>query len=757
MAGPDQSAHPSVGRSPRRVDGPDKVTGKARFLDDITFPGQLWGRTVRSTVAHGKIERLEFDPRFDWTGITRVTAADIPGDNVIHLIEDDQPCLAADVVRHWDEPIALLACDDRSRLEEALRHVRVDYAPLPAVLDPLRSTQVFKQYRYERAPELLAQAFASAHKVIEGRYEVRHQEQLYLEPNAVCAVPHPDGSLQLFGSLQCPFYVHRALKRLLKLEDSQLAVIQTITGGGFGGKEEYPSVIAGHAALLARKAGRPVKIVYGRDEDLAATTKRHPAVITHRTAVAADGTLLGGTIDVIFDGGAYATLSSVVLSRGAIHAPGPYRWPTCRVDAKAVATHTPPNGAFRGFGAPQTLFAVEMQMERIARELQLDPIELRRRNALVLGDVTATGQELKYSVSALEALETVARRSGWTQKRAANRGQTGRKRKGIGFSLVLHGSGFTGSGEVKLKARAGVELTPTGCRALAASTEIGQGTNTIFSQMVADALGVPMSAVEVEVPDTSKVPDSGPTVASRTTMVVGGTLAAAARALQRALADFMAGDHRADPAQVVCRGGFFWEGDRKLAPFGDVAQRYLAQRGPLTIIEQYSHPAGVTWDDVTFRGDAYPVYAWAATTVEVEVDLDTYEVKLDRVVTAQDVGKAIHPVLCQGQVEGGTVQALGYALLEEVHYKEGRVVNNRLQSYLIPTALDAPPIEAILLENAYPHGPYGAKGVGELPTDGPGPAVAAAVLDATGAFLPELPLTPDRLMRALRASGAGRG
>ncbi len=744
-----------VGRSPPRLDGVDKVRGRARYLDDLTFEGQLWGRTVRSSVAHGRLKKIEFDPAFDWTGITRVTAADIPGENVVALIVDDQPCLAADVVRHCDEPIALLACADRERLEEALRHVKVDIEPLPPILDPLAATQVFKHYHFEREGEKLAQIFAGAHRVVTGRYQVRHQEQLYIEPNAVCAVPRPDGGIQLLGSMQCPFYIHKALKRLLGIGDDKVAVIQTVTGGGFGGKEEYPSMIACHAALLARKAGRPVKIIYARDEDISATTKRHPAIVTHKTAVGADGTLLGGEIEIVFDGGAYATLSQVVLSRGAIHAPGAYRWPAMRVDARAVATHTPPNGAFRGFGAPQTLHAIELQMEKIARELGLDPLELRRRNALRPGDFTATGQELRHSVSALPVLEAVAAKSGWVGHKERLRGSTSRKRRGLGLSLVLHGAGFTGSGEVKLKARAGVELTAKGCRVLAASTEIGQGTITIFAQMVADALGVPIGDVEVVNPDTSVVPDSGPTVASRTCMVVGGTLTGAARAMERQLAAFVAAKHGADPARVACQGGVFREGSRALAPFPEVAVQYLAEKGPLQVIEQYSHPKGIEWDDDEFRGDAYPVYAWAATAVEVEVDLDTYETSLERVVTAQDIGKAIHPVLCEGQVEGGTVQALGYALLEEVHYKDGRVLNNRLQSYLIPTSMDAPVIETLLVENAYPHGPYGAKGVGELPMDGPAPAVAAAILEATGAFVPELPITPDRLMAAMLEVGRG--
>ncbi len=749
----------AVGRSPPRRDGPGKVTGRAKYLDDLTFPDQLWGRTVRSTVAHAKVKSVTFDPAFDWSGITRVTATDIPGENVVALIVDDQPCLADGVVRHCEEAIALIAGKDREQLEQALLHVKIEYEPLPPVFDLLHSDVAFKKYKIERAVETLPEIFAKAYRIVEGTYKVRHQEQMYIEPNAICAVPRPDGGVTIHGSMQCPFYIHRALQRLMKLPTEKIAVIQTVTGGGFGGKEDYPSMLAGHAALLARKAGKPVKMIYKRDEDVAATTKRHPAVIKHRTAVAQDGTLLGCEIDVVMDGGAYCTLSPVVASRGVLHAGGAYRWPACRIDCRVVMTNTPPNGAFRGFGVPQTMFGIEAHMERIAHELGLDPLELRRKNALELGDQTPTGQELLWSVAAQEVLDAAVAKSDWHRKRHLFESEvTGRKRRGIGLSLALHGAGFTGAGEVRLKARAGVELTPRGCRVLAISTDIGQGTETVFAQMAADSLGVNFDDVEVAIPDTSKMPDSGPTVASRTVMVVGGTIASAARALQAALASFAAERYGAEAGQVTCREGIFYAtvpdspAERPLAPFGAIASAYLDERGPLRCIEQYAHPPGIEFDEVAYRGDAYPCFAWAATVVELEVDLDTFEIKLDRVVHACDVGKAIHPVLAEGQIEGGTVQALGYALLEEHFYKEGRVINTRLQNYLIPTSMDAPVIESVLVEDPYPHGPYGAKGLGELPMDGPAPAVVAAVLHAIGALVPELPVTPERVMAALEAA-----
>src|SRR5438477_2575855 len=435
-----------VGRSPPRKDGADKVTGRARYLDDLTYPGQLWGRTVRSHVAHGRIREIVWDAQFDWGDIVRVTAADIPGENVVHLIEDDQPMLAADVVRHREEPIALLACADREKLEEALLHVRVEIEELPAVLDPLQSTHVFKSYRIEQEPAGLAEAFASAkNRVIEGTYRVGHQEQMYIEPQAVCAVPREDGGITIYGSMQCPFYIHRALQRLFRLDDSKVAVIQVVTGGGFGGKEDYPSVIAGHAALLALKARKPVKMIYKREEDCAATTKRHPAIMKYGTAVAQDGALLGCEIDVVMDGGAYVTLSPVVASRGVLHAAGAYRWQNARIDCRVVQTHTPPNGAFRGFGVPQTMFAIECHVEKIAAELGIGPLELRRKNALQLGDELPTGQKLVSSVSAREVLDVVAARSDYARKRKeyADVAGAGIKKRGIGISLAFHGAGFT--------------------------------------------------------------------------------------------------------------------------------------------------------------------------------------------------------------------------------------------------------------------------------------------------------------------------
>jgi CO/xanthine dehydrogenase Mo-binding subunit len=708
-----RASQPAVGRNVPRKEGLDKVTGAARYVDDVSFPGMLYGTTIRSTIPCGRIRaiRLDLDPN----EFILVDHRDIPGPNVITLIEDDQPCLADEVVRHAAEPILLVAHADRERLLDA--RVEIDYEPASPVYDPLASPRTFKSIVIEKGD--VERGLAEADVVVEGEYRVGHQEHVYLEPNGVVAVP-VGGGVTVYGSLQCPYYVHKALVRLLALAPHHVRVVQMETGGGFGGKEEYPSLLACHAALVALKSGRPVKMVYDRVEDMLATTKRHPGIIRHRTGVTRDGRLTAMEIGVLLDGGAYTTLSPVVLSRGVLHATGPYRCDHVRVTGRVVMTNTPPNGAFRGFGAPQTQFAAEVHMERIAERLGLDPVRLRRQNALRPGDTTATGQRLGRDATARRVLAQAVRRSGYRQKRRAWRGTN----RGIGLALFFHGSGFTGNGEVRLASEASLELTERGVRILTGSTEIGQGTRTMHAQIVADTLGMPYDAVEVAPADTARVPDSGPTVASRTCMIVGRILQRAARDLKRRLGPLT-------PAE------------------------YLRRHGPLVITRRYEKPSDISWDEDTYRGSAYGAYAWACYVVELEVDPDTFEVRPLRLTAVQDIGKAIHPGLAAGQIEGGAAQGIGYALIEEVVMRDGLMANAQLTNYTIPTTLDTPAMDVVILESPYRHGPFGAKGVGELPMDGPAPAVANALRDA-GFDVRCVPATPERLLEIRRRRPSGR-
>jgi CO/xanthine dehydrogenase Mo-binding subunit len=694
----------AVGRSITRADGLSKSTGEARYIDDLAFPGMLYGRTIRSPVARGVLRGVRLGVG-EADGFTVVDHRDIPGVNVVTLIEDDQPALVEREIRHAAEPVLLLAHADRARLAAA--EAVLDIEAGTPVLDYEASEIELKRLCIEQGD--VDAAFARADLVVEGEYRTGHQEQLYIETNGVIAVPE-DGGITLYGSLQCPFYVQRALRALLALPADRVRVVQMETGGGFGGKEEYPSILACHAALLALKSGRPVKMVYDRVEDMLATTKRHPFRVRHRTGVMRDGRIVAREIDVLVDGGAYTTLTAVVLSRGALHSAGPYRCDDVRVTGRAVMTNTPPNGAFRGFGAPQTLFAAEVHMERIAEALGMCPVELRELNALRPGDRTITGGTVGPDASALETLREAVRRSDYHEKRRAYAGT----RRGIGLALFFHGSGFTGDGERKLASRAAVELTDAGVRILAGTCEIGQGSRTTHAQIVAGALGIDPARVELAQPDTARVPDSGPTVASRTCMVVGGIL-------QRCADEIRERTGGMDPAE------------------------YFQAHGPLRVEHVYEPPPGLEFDEANYRGDAYGTYAWGCDVAEVELDPDSYQVRPLRITAVQEIGRAVNPSVVRGQIEGGTLQGVGYALLEDVVMRDGAMANPSLTNYIIPTTLDTPEMDVAILENAYAHGPSGAKGVGELPIDGPAPAIFNA-LRQLGLDLRELPATPERVM-----------
>src|SRR5262245_9769059 len=441
---------------------------------------------------------------------------------------------------------------------------------------------------------------------------------------------------------------------LFQVGPEKARVVQLETGGGFGGKEEYPSMIAAHAALLARKAGRPVKMIYDREEDMAATTKRHPSRTRHRTGLDADGRIVAMDIDFVLDGGAYATLSSVVLSRGAIHAAGPYQCDDLRIRARAMRTHTPPYGAFRGFGAPQSLFALERHLDVCAARVGLAPDELRRRNFVREGGSLATGQVVRDPVDMGALLDDALARCEWTDRRLRfdrENAEGGPIRRGLGLACFLHGTGFTGSGEKYLQSVVGVEGTAEGrVRILAASTEIGQGTNTVFAQIVGDALGLPYDAIDVAQPDTAQVPNSGPTVASRTVTIVGKLVETAALGLK----------------QIVEAAGL--GGDLQAA-----IRRHVAEIGPLRSVAHYQQPPHIQWDENTFKGDAYGAYSWAVYVATVAVDTTTCEARVEDFVALQEVGKVMHPVLAAGQIEGGVAQGIGWAIYERVAWREGRM------------------------------------------------------------------------------------
>jgi CO/xanthine dehydrogenase Mo-binding subunit len=586
-------------------------------------------------------------------------------------------------------------------------------------------------------PAVMEEIFRTAEFVVEGEYRTGAQEQLYIENNGVIGEYSETDGVTVSGSMQCPFYVVHALELVFNLPAEKCRVIQTETGGAFGGKEDFPSVIGSHAALLAMKCGHPVKICYDRGEDMAGTTKRHPSRTRHRTAVSKDGKLLAGEIDFALDGGAYMTLSPVVLSRGTIHASGPYHWPHLTVRAKAMATNLPPHGAFRGFGAPQSLFAIERHMDKIAKVVGLTPEEIRRRNFLETGGHTATGQHLADKVDMQGLLTRALAESGYYEKRERydRENPTATIKRGIGFAAFMHGAGFTGSGERRLNSLVEIELTPEGQpRILVSSTEFGQGTNTILCQVCAQTLGIPYENVLIAQPDTHRVPNSGPTVASRTAMIVG-------KLVERA-------------SQQMC-AALVTSGHSPERDFRTAALAYLAEHGALKASARYESPGDIFWDDDKYRGEAYPTYAWAVYVAEVAVDMTTYFPSVTEFHALQEVGKVLHPVLAAGQIEGGVAQGIGYAIYEKCVWQKGHMANNQMTNYIMATSADIPPIHVHFEETPTIHGAFGAKGIGELPMDGPAPAILNAIEHATGISFTEIPLLPEDIFERMTRTPEG--
>jgi CO/xanthine dehydrogenase Mo-binding subunit len=728
-----------------RREGLSKLTGRERYVDDLALEGFLWGATVRSPAARGRIAKIVFGDGVDWSEFVIVDHTDIPGRNAVYLMEYDQPALAPGYVRHVHEPVLLLAHPSREVARRALREVQVivdidppalDFRTLPSPdLIQYGEDNVLKRLSIEKGD--VERALAESPIVVEGVYETGAQEHVYLETQGMLAYLDDD-VLIIKGSMQCPYYVVKALKPALNRSEEEIRVIQTPTGGGFGGKEEFPSMVALHAGLLALKSRVPVKLIYDRTEDMAATTKRHPSRVRHRTGVDENGHLIAQEIEVVMDGGAYLTLTPVVLSRAIIHAAGPYHCDNVRIQGRAMFTNSVPYGAFRGFGNPQAHFAVERHMDVIADRLRMDPVELRRINMIRDGQTTATGQVIGDGVDRLEIVDRALALSNYERRRREHWVRNSEHRylrRGIGMAAFYHGAGFTGSGEVLLDSRLHVEGHPDGgVQVLCAATEMGQGQITVFTRLAADRLGYDPSEISIAEPDTHLVPDSGPTVGSRTAMVVG-------RLVERACDD-------------LCRQA----GEGRGASLKDaIIAWHSAHPGEQLLGRaRYEPPPGIEWDEENYVGDAYGAFGWAAHVAEVEVDLRTYNVRVLDFVSVQDVGTVLNETLARGQVQGGVAQGISWALLEECVWKDGAMENGQLTNYIIPTSGDLPPIRVEFVESPYEHGAQGAKGVGELPLVGAAPAVLNAVAAATGRQPTRIPLTAERLM-VLLSNGHTRG
>ncbi len=755
----------TVGQSVPRVDGEEKARGLTQYLDDLRIPGTWYGCVVRAQVSRGRLKKLTFDPRFDWSSVCVVTPEDIPGENVADFVGRDMPFIAHDWIQYKGEPLALIAAPTKDQAHEAAAHVTAEIEEHPALLTLRELVEKYKAGRaglHTLVEQTISKgqvddALAKSWKVVEGEYWAGHQEQLYIEPQSMVAIPEADGGVFIQGSLQCPYYVGPELVITLNLPLEKIRVKQAAVGGAFGGKEDFPTLIAGYCALLALKCKKPVKMVFDRHQDILYTTKRHPVWSRYRTGLNQDGSITSMKVDFVLDGGAYITLSPVVLYRGLLHSTLGYKFDHAFVDGHVYRTNTFPNGAFRGFGAPQGIWGLESHIDLCADACGMTPDKFRLKNALRLGDATATGQILSERMGTPDVLEKTLELSDFSTKLARCSRGDARQRKwyGIGLSFFGHGAGFTGDGEMRLAAKAALDLEfdaqhkPV-VNVRISSTEMGQGTLTIMPQIAADGLGVDLRHVHMPLPDTKFVPDSGPTVASRTAMVVGGTVHAAARKLKKQLEEFASKNVFAGEPVDLLDNHFTGQFSGAKRPFEQVAETFLKSNGPTRVYDQFKLPPTIKWDQKTFRGDSYPSYSWGCNVVELEIDTLTMEVALKRIWSYWDIGRIINPMLAKGQIEGGLVQALGYALMEKMDIKDGLFDANRMQTYVVPTSLDVPEMDIHFIEYPYTGSELGAKGVGEVPMDGLAPAIANAIHAATGLRMASLPITPEKIFEAVR-------
>jgi CO/xanthine dehydrogenase Mo-binding subunit len=697
-----------------RPDAAAKTGGYACYIEDMEFEDALFAATLRSDRPRAIIESVERPNLPD--GYYIVDKDDVPGTNRVKMLVDDQPFFAEDRVNYIGEPILLVAGPDRAKIETILSKISVRYSDLEPILsieetigsgnDPIYGKDnCFASYEIKKGD--IEKAFDNAKEILMYEYRTGLQEQLYMEPQGVVGV-YKNGQVTVYGSMQCPYYIKTALVQGLGWEEDRIRVVQAITGGAFGGKEEYPSIIAGHVAFAAVKTGKPVRLIFNRREDISCTTKRHPSIIKIRTALDGSNRITALAADIRLDGGAYAGLSPVVLQRAMFAASGAYRIPNVKVSGKVFATNNVPSGAMRGFGAPQSFFAVEMHMQNIARKLGTDPLDLKKHYILKKGDSTVTGGELRHDVKLPEMITLAEGMSGYSEKREAYGRNTGDVLRGIGLSVFYHGCAFTGSGEKdKIKAIARLKKREDGkVQILVSNVEMGQGALTTLKKIVNRVLEIPFDDVIYENPDTSKVPDSGPTVASRTVMIVGYLLEKAARDLKAR-----------------------WD-----------------EAPELEITRVYEEPGHIKWDQEKFEGDAYPVYSWGVNVIEVEVDPVTFVTRVTGIWGVYDIGTAIDEKIIRGQIEGGITQGLGYAAFEVMNTEGGKILQGSLTDYIIPNSAELPEMGIRLVDNPYEYGPFGAKGAGELPFIGAAPAFTSAVQNALGIPVTRLPVTPEYIL-----------
>jgi len=732
----------SIGKPMPNLQARDKITGEARFTDDYRFAGMLYARTKRANIPHARILSIDTRAARELDGVHAVlTHEDIPGRNLHGVFITDWPVLCADKVRYAGDAIAIVAADSEEVAAAALDLITVDYEELPVVSDAIEAAKPDSPLVHEDRGEGnllkhikvnkgdIAAGFAAADTIVDQTYRTPATEHMFLEPE--CSIGVPAGySPENFGGIcdataargetarhdkttvyvgsQIPYGDRDQVAATLGLEPDSVRIVATLMGGGFGGKEDITGQI--HAALLAEKTQRPVKMLYSRQESLLVHPKRHATVIRIRTGATRDGKLTAVQATLYGDGGAYASLSEKVLTRASTHAAGPYDVPNVKVDCFAMYTNNAPSGAFRGFGVTQSCFAVESNMDRLAEQLELDVVEIRRINALDVGSVTSTGQVLRESAGLKECIDLVEQDMRdedfrWTW-------EDGNKRFAWGLAVAYKNTGLGGGAPDKASAE--IEVWPddrngTTAEVRISSAEMGQGLPAVLAACAAEELGIEANAVNVLLGDTDFCPDGGPTTASRQTYVSGNAVRLAA---------------------------------------ADAATRLAAEPGT-SVVVRHDYMAPET-KPLGSGGDMHVAFSYCAQAALCEIDMDTGEVSVNRIIAAHDVGRAINPLTLQGQIEGGIVMCIGYTLTEHYIQEDGIPWTDVLARYKVPSISHTPEISNRIVEHRTSTGPYGAKGVGELPSIPTSAAITNAIYRATGVRMRSLPVDQDELLRAMR-------
>jgi xanthine dehydrogenase molybdenum-binding subunit len=751
----------SVGHSVVRPDAHDKVTGAPIFTDDLSFDGMLYAQVLRSRYPHARLLNVDVSQAQQLPGvITVLTADDIPGAKNHGLLTEDWPVLAYDKVRYVGDAVAVVAAESPEIAAQALSLIAVDYEPLPVVDSVVKalkadgplvhkdneSGNLLKHVEIRKGN--IEEGFAQSDIVVEQVYQTPTGDHLFLEPECSVATADEDGGVTVYVGSQVPFADRRQIAASLALTEEQVRVCHMAVGGGFGGKEDIAGQI--HAALLAQATGLPVKLTYSRQESLIAHPKRHATIIRLKAGATHEGRLMAIEAHILGDAGAYASLSEHVMNRAAVHAAGPYDVPHVKVDGDALYTNNPPAGAFRGFGVTQAHFAIETHMDLLAEQLGMSPFALRQRNALRAGGITATDQRLTESAGLPATIEQVrikVRELAGADATAPSAPLGPNKRRGFGVACVYKSVGI-GGGAADV-ARAEVEITEAGVtRVRAGAAEIGQGLVTVLAQIAAEVLSTDPGQVEVVLGHTDQTPDCGPTTSSRQTYVTGNAVRLAAEELRQKMATVAAKELSVAQDSLAFQDNRVISPDGHSVPLSELASLMRRQGHVLQAFHEYRAPDTVPLGQ---PGDAHFAYSFGTQAAQVEVDLTTGEIKVLRVVAVHDVGRAMNPMAIEGQIEGGVMMGLGFALTEDFVVEEGLVKSDDLTRYEIPTIRHMPEIHPIILEYRTSEGPFGAKGIGEATAIPTAPAILNAIYNACGVRLTRLPATPQRVLAVLRS------